>query len=141
MALAKLRTFATHPNRKEQSAMLYLDHAEEFLPPSGDAMTTPLLIEALDSWDAYLTAVLLEAGSSALLDPRAEDLAETWFAGRISAPEGRSRVIQALDLVNPPVDENALDAQIASLTVGQFVLRSPRLDELVTFEVKKPVAS
>jgi len=114
--------------------LLILDEADTFLPPGEPTPTSKLLAELLqDGTDFSRVGLVLVTAEPADLKREVTEQCETWIAGRLPSPTSRRPVVEALDLVNPPVDEVALDRALAGLSGGQHVLRSVRLEHLVTF--------
>jgi len=114
--------------------LLILDEADTFLPPGESTPTSRLLTELLqDGTDFSRVGLALVTAEPADLKREVTELCETWIVGRMPSPTSRRPVVEALDLVNPPVDEVALDRALAGLSGGQHVLRSIRLEQLVTF--------
>ena len=110
-----------------------IDEATDFLPPNQSTVASRSIRELLVTSSATGADVILVADSLDLLPMDLDEQCETWIVGRLPVRTNRRAAVEALDLVDPPVDEEALDEEIAELGEGQFILRSSRLDRLVTF--------
>ena len=133
--VAKLGTFVRSRWRSGGLHLLVVvDEGGAVLPRGEPVSTTEPLLTIMDSWRGHGVALALVAEEPAQLNDRALDLCQTWVVGRVPAARARQSVVDALDLINPPVDEVALDEVVKHLAAGQFVLRSPRLDSLEYFK-------
>lgn len=131
---AKLATFVKYRFNEDQFSMLVLiDEGPALLPPGQRVSTTSALLHMLHSWRQFGVGVALVAEQPHDLHEDALDLAETWLVGRMPLARSRRDVVEELDLVNPPVNEVALDAALKQMAPGQFVLRSLRFEILRYF--------
>ena len=133
--LAKLKRQESFPSGGGLKFLLYFDEGADFLPRGERTLTSAPLLDALLSWSKPDVGLVLVAESPEDLHEEFEDLCGTWFVGRMPVSRSRRTVVEALDLVDPPVDEVALENDLRSLDAGQFILRTGRLDELQYFEI------
>ena len=134
--LAKLKRQESFPSGGGLKFLLYFDEGADFLPRGERTLTSAPLLDALLSWSNPDVGLVLVAESPEDLHEDVEDLCGTWFVGRMPVSRSRRTVVEALDLVDPPVDEVALEKDLRILDAGQFILRTGRLDELQYFEIR-----
>ena len=122
-------------NRIDESVLVCFDEAVSFFPRNQRTVVSRFLHGSLLSGRGAGINLVLMAEQPDELHEDVEDLCQTWFVGRMPVSTSRRQVVEALDLVDPPVDEFALDLRLKELIPGQFVLRSSRLRELRCFQV------
>lgn len=109
------------------------DEAAEFIPRDERSWASrPVHALMLTAASTGINVVMVTQALSDL-SPDVEDLCETWFVGKMPVLPSRREVVEGLDLVDPPIDEVALERRLASLQAGEFVLRSTRLRTLGEF--------
>ena len=136
--LAEVKAYAARNwTEGDLSVFLYFDEGSSFLPRGGRSLTTAPLLDAISNWGRFGVGVGLVADEPGMLHEDVEDLCETWLVGGMPVGRARRDVVAALDLVNPPIDEEQLDGMLKRLQTGQFVLRTPRLDRLRYFAVDR----
>lgn len=114
--------------------LLLLDEAAAFMPAVESTATSSMLLEAIaGGTDFSKVGVALVAEEPDDLNAAVADLCDTWIVGRMPSPRSRRQVVEALDLVNPPIDEIELDRTLTELAYGEHVLRSSRLESLKSF--------
>ena len=117
--------------------IVWIDEAADFIPSSGQTPVSRLLFGALENWERYNASFVLVAQQLSELEADVDDFCDTIIVGQTFAASARHRLVDALDLVNPPVDEDKLNRDIKSLEPGQFILRSHWLDTLKLFETRE----
>jgi len=115
--------------------LVYLDEAAELMPKERSIPAATALRRFLMAPDALGVAVVLVVDAIDELPDDAPDLCETWLAGKLPVLRDRREAVEALDLVDPPVDEVWLDSRLKTLGPGEFVLRSSRMRDLVEFSI------
>jgi hypothetical protein len=94
-------------------------------------------MNAIESWERFNANFVLVAQQLSDLHEDADDYCGTMIVGQTAVSRSRSELVEALDLVNPPIDEKKLGQEIKALRTGQFILRSRRLETLKRFEIYK----
>ena len=132
---SKLRTMLANSNN--QPLIIWVDEASDFIPRAGTTLVSRLLMNAIESWDRFNANFVLVAQQLADLHEDADNHCGTMIVGQTAVSRARDELVQALDLVNPPIDERKLNQDIKALRTGQFILRSRRLETLRRFEIRK----
>lgn len=136
LLLAKLGTWIAHrPDVSDFNGVICIDDAASFVPAEGADYPAQVLREVIDTWPTHGFGALLSVEHSYELHPSVLDLCETWMVGATPVARARRAVIEELDLMNPPVDEKALDMTLRTMDPGQFIIRSSRETVLKYAEV------
>ena len=131
---SKLRTLlATNPHRR---LLIWIDEASDFVPGNETTFVSHLVMGALDRWDKLNTNFAFTAHRLADLDHDVDNFCDTFIVGQMPEINARKDVVQALDLINPPIDEEKLDEDLKNLQRGQFIFRSRHLPTLQYLEAK-----
>ncbi|MCP4477403.1 MAG: hypothetical protein GY818_04865 [Planctomycetaceae bacterium] len=131
---SKIRTLlATNPHRP---LLIWIDEASDFVPGNETTFVSHLVMGALDRWIKFNTNFAFTAHRLSDLHHDVDNFCDTFIVGQMPEINARKDVVQALDLINPPIDEQKLDEDLKFLKRGQFVFRSRHLSTLKYLEAK-----
>jgi len=121
------------PGTSELRALVYLDEAAGYLPPSAIPPTKKPLMTLFKQARAFGVGVVVSTQNPVDIDYKAISNAGTWMIGRLQTEQDQKRLLDGLESATTAVDRAALSSQLGNLGKRQFVLRRASQNEPVVF--------
>ncbi|MCU1345782.1 MAG: hypothetical protein JWL70_2048, partial [Acidimicrobiia bacterium] len=121
------------PGTSELRALVYLDEAAGYLPPSAVPPTKKPLMTLFKQARAFGVGVVVSTQNPVDIDYKALSNAGTWMIGRLQTEQDQNRLLDGLESASSAVDRAALSSQLGNLGKRQFVLRRASQNEPVIF--------
>lgn len=124
LLLAKLVTwFRAQPGTTDLRALVYLDEAFGFVPPSANPPAKKPILTIFKQARAFGVGMVLSTQNPVDLDYKAISNAGTWMIGRLQTEQDKARLMDGLRAVSGEVDPAQLSNQISGLGKRQFLLQ------------------
>jgi hypothetical protein len=117
-------------------ALIYLDEAFGFAPPSGEPPAKRPMLTILKQARAFGVGMLVSTQNPMDLDYKAMSNAGTWNIGRLQTERDKARILEGLASAGGGTDIGAFDSLISGLGKRQFVLHSTRRREPEVFTTR-----
>lgn len=109
------------PGTGSLRALIYLDEAFGFAPPTAEPPTKRPLLTLLKQARAHGLGVILATQNPVDLDYKVMSNAGTWFIGRLQTQRDKARILEAMKSSSGEVDVNEVDALVGSLSKREFL--------------------
>jgi hypothetical protein len=118
LLLSKVVTWMrSRPGTSELSALIYMDEAFGYAPPSAEPPSKRPILTILKQARAFGVGLILVTQNPVDLDYKAMSNAGTWIVGRLQTENDRRRILDGISGGMPD-----LDVQISNLEKRQFLL-------------------
>ena len=129
LLLSKVVTWMrSKPGASELSALIYMDEAFGYAPPSAEPPSKKPILTILKQARAFGVGLVLVTQNPVDLDYKAMSNAGTWIVGRLSFSVCRRRILDGISGGMPD-----LDARISSLEKRQFILHLAKKSRQTVF--------
>ncbi|MEN8375574.1 MAG: DUF87 domain-containing protein [Gemmatimonadota bacterium] len=127
LLLAKVVTWIRRqPGTSDLRALIYLDEAFGFLPPTAAPPTKQPILTILKQARAHGVGMVISTQNPVDLDYKAMSNAGTWMIGRLQTERDKARVLEALRSASGGADVAELDERIGGLEKRRFLAHSTR---------------
>jgi hypothetical protein len=109
------------PGTGSLRALIYLDEAFGFAPPTAEPPTKRPLLTLLKQARAHGLGVIMATQNPVDLDYKVMSNAGTWFIGRLQTQRDKARILEAMKSSSGEVDVKEVDALVGSLGKRQFL--------------------
>jgi hypothetical protein len=118
LLLSKVVTWMrSKPGTSELSALLYMDEAFGYAPPSAEPPSKKPILTILKQARAFGVGLVLVTQNPVDIDYKAQSNAGTWIVGRLQTENDKRRILDGISGGMPD-----LDARISNLEKRQFVM-------------------
>ncbi len=116
----------SRPGSSSLQALLYIDEAVGFLPPSRIPPSKPPLLTLLKQARAFGLGVVLATQNPVDLDYKGLGNAGTWFLGRLQTERDKERVLDGLEgaAAGPGLSRRELDRALSGLEKRAFLVHN-----------------
>jgi hypothetical protein len=122
LLLSKVVTWMrSRPGTSELGALIYMDEAFGYAPPSGEPPSKKPILTILKQARAFGVGLVLVTQNPVDLDYKAMSNAGTWIVGRLQTENDKRRILDGISSGMPD-----LDARISNLEKRQFVLHQAK---------------
>ena len=129
LLLSKVVTWMrSKPGTSELSALIYMDEAFGYAPPSAEPPSKKPILTILKQARAFGVGLVLVTQNPVDLDYKAMSNAGTWIVGRLQTENDKRRVLDGISGGMPD-----LDARISSLEKRQFILHLAKKNKQTVF--------
>ena len=129
LLLSKVVTWMrSKPGTSELSALIYMDEAFGYAPPSAEPPSKKPILTILKQARAFGVGLVLVTQNPIDLDYKAMSNAGTWIVGRLQTENDKRRILDGISGGMPD-----LDARISSLEKRQFLLHLAKKSEQTLF--------
>ena len=137
LLLSKVATWIRRqPGTSDLRALIYLDEAFGFLPPTAAPPSKRPILTILKQARAHGVGMVISTQNPVDLDYKAMANAGTWMIGRLQTERDKARVLEALESASGGADLDALDRRIGGLGRRTFLAHSVRGDEPTVFTTR-----
>ncbi len=109
------------PGTGSLRALIYLDEAFGFAPPTAEPPTKRPLLTLLKQARAHGLGVIMATQNPVDLDYKVMSNAGTWFIGRLQTQRDKARILEAMKSSSGAVDVGEVDAMVGSLGKREFL--------------------
>lgn len=109
------------PGTGSLRALIYLDEAFGFAPPTAEPPTKRPLLTLLKQARAHGLGVIMATQNPVDLDYKVMSNAGTWFIGRLQTQRDKARILEAMKSSSGEVDVKEVDALVGSLGKREFL--------------------
>jgi hypothetical protein len=118
LILSKVVTWMrSKPGTSELSALIYMDEAFGYAPPSGEPPSKKPILTILKQARAFGVGLVLVTQNPVDLDYKAMSNAGTWIVGRLQTDNDKRRILDGIPSGMPD-----LDTRISNLEKRQFIM-------------------
>jgi hypothetical protein len=118
LLLSKVVTWMrSKPGTSELSALIYMDEAFGYAPPSAEPPSKKPILTILKQARAFGVGLVLVTQNPVDIDYKAQSNAGTWIVGRLQTENDKRRILDGISRGMPD-----LDARISNLEKRQFVM-------------------
>jgi hypothetical protein len=129
LLLSKVVTWMrSRPGTSELSALIYMDEAFGYAPPSAEPPSKKPILTILKQARAFGVGLVLVTQNPVDLDYKAMSNAGTWIVGRLQTENDKRRILDGISGGMPD-----LDARISSLEKRQFILHLAKKSKQTVF--------
>ena len=129
LLLSKVVTWMrSKPGTSELSALIYMDEAFGYAPPSAEPPSKKPILTILKQARAFGVGLVLVTQNPVDLDYKAMSNAGTWIVGRLQTDNDKRRILDGISGGMPD-----LDARISSLEKRQFILHLAKKNKQTVF--------
>ena len=137
LLLSKVVTWIRRqPGTSDLRALIYMDEAFGFLPPTAAPPTKQPILTILKQARAHGVGMVISTQNPVDLDYKAMSNAGTWMIGRLQTERDKDRVLEALRSAAGGADIGALSARIGGLGKRRFLAHSTREAEPTVFDTR-----
>jgi len=130
---AVIRWFRAQPGTDRLRALIYLDEAAGYVPPSAAPPTKAPILTIMKQARAFGVGMVLATQNPVDLDYKSMSNAGTWLVGRLQTERDKARLLEGMAPATGGVDMAGLDASISNLDKRQFIWHHTGSDAPVRF--------
>jgi hypothetical protein len=135
LILSKVVTWMrSRPGTGELAALVYMDEAFGYAPPSGEPPSKKPILTILKQARAFGVGLVLVTQNPVDIDYKAMSNAGTWIVGRLQTENDKRRILEGISGGMPD-----LDSRISNLEKRQFIMHLAKKGTQTVFSRRHPM--